>query len=156
MARRGLVFEGFFKVGGALTQFAQEPRVLHCDDRLCGEILQQRDLLIGERAYLSARDSERSYNNIVLEQRDCEVASGATEFDWRGSPPVSRSVHLVRRQIWGRDKLPCAHYATQRRIGTGSVRLTHKLCQRRRHIANCYCMEALAVIGPQTAGCRLA
>ena len=34
---------------GALAQFAQEPRVLHRDDRLRGEVLQQRDLLVGER-----------------------------------------------------------------------------------------------------------
>src|SRR5215470_14356967 len=30
-----------------LTRFRDQPRVLHCDNRLRGEILQQRDLLVG-------------------------------------------------------------------------------------------------------------
>jgi hypothetical protein len=35
----GLVFERFLKVTTTLAQFAQEPGVLHCDDRLGREIL---------------------------------------------------------------------------------------------------------------------
>ena len=35
---------------GALAQFAKEPRVLHRDDRLRREILQERDLFVGKRA----------------------------------------------------------------------------------------------------------
>jgi len=35
---------------GAGLQFAEQPRVLHRDDGLCREILQQRDLLVGERS----------------------------------------------------------------------------------------------------------
>src|SRR6516162_10081192 len=31
-----------------LARFGQKPRVLHCDHRLRREILQQRDLLVGE------------------------------------------------------------------------------------------------------------
>ena len=33
----------------AFAQFAQQPRVLHCNDGLGSEILQQRDLLVSER-----------------------------------------------------------------------------------------------------------
>ena len=50
VAGRGLVFERFFEIAGALAQFAEQPRVLHRDDRLRREVLQQRDLLVGERA----------------------------------------------------------------------------------------------------------
>src|SRR5207237_525808 len=39
---------------GALAQFAEEPRVLHGDDRLLREVLQQRDLLIAEWPHLLA------------------------------------------------------------------------------------------------------
>jgi hypothetical protein len=49
---RGLLFQ-------RLTGLGQEPRVLHCDDSLGGEILQQRDLLVGELAYLMPVDAER-------------------------------------------------------------------------------------------------
>jgi hypothetical protein len=31
---------------GTLAQFTQQPRILHCDDRLRDEILEQRDLLV--------------------------------------------------------------------------------------------------------------
>jgi len=39
IASRGLVFERFFEVRGTLTQFAEQPRVVHSDDRLRREIL---------------------------------------------------------------------------------------------------------------------
>ena len=41
---RGLLLQGFARLG-------QEPRVLHGDYRLRREIVQQRDLLVGEWAY---------------------------------------------------------------------------------------------------------
>ena len=39
-----------------LARLGDEPRVLHRDDRLRGEVLQQRDLLVGERPDLLAVD----------------------------------------------------------------------------------------------------
>ena len=59
VARRGLVFKRLFEVAGALAQFAEQPRVLHRDDRLRREVLQQRDLLVGERADLLAINGEQ-------------------------------------------------------------------------------------------------
>ena len=46
----GLLLQGFARLG-------DEPRILHRDDRLRREILQQRDLLVGERADLLAVDA---------------------------------------------------------------------------------------------------
>ena len=43
-----------------LARLGQEPRVLHCYDRLRREILQQRDLLFGERSDLSAVQDDGS------------------------------------------------------------------------------------------------
>ena len=43
------------KIAGALAQFAEQPRVLHRDDRLGGEVLQQRDLLVGKWPHFSGR-----------------------------------------------------------------------------------------------------
>ena len=40
----------------SLAGLGDEPRVFHCDDCLRGEILQQRDLLVGERAHLATED----------------------------------------------------------------------------------------------------
>ena len=39
-----------------LARLGDQPRVLHRDDRLRREILQQRDLLVGERPHLLAID----------------------------------------------------------------------------------------------------
>src|SRR5579863_1612556 len=49
VAGRSLVLERLLKITGARAQFAQKPRVLHGDHGLRGEILQQCDLLVGER-----------------------------------------------------------------------------------------------------------
>src|SRR5215469_4255986 len=48
IAGRGLVFERFFEVARARLQFAEQPRVLDCDDRLVGEGPHQLDLPLGE------------------------------------------------------------------------------------------------------------
>ena len=39
-----------------LARLGHQPRILHRDDRLRGEVLQQRDLLLGERPDLLAID----------------------------------------------------------------------------------------------------
>src|SRR5215471_3535672 len=44
---RGLLLQGFARLG-------DQPRVLHRNDRLCGEVLQQHDLLVGEWSDLAA------------------------------------------------------------------------------------------------------
>jgi len=51
LAGRGLVPERLFEIRSALAQFAQQPRILHRDDRLGSEILQKGDLFFRERAY---------------------------------------------------------------------------------------------------------
>src|SRR5207248_3959485 len=48
---RGLLFQ-------RLACLGNEPRVLHSDDRLGGEVLQQRDLVIRERSDFPAIDVE--------------------------------------------------------------------------------------------------
>ena len=49
----GLLLQGLARLG-------QEPRVLHRDDRLRGEILQQRDLFFGERPDLLSVERDRA------------------------------------------------------------------------------------------------
>jgi len=45
LSGRGLLFQCF-------VRFGQKPRVLHCDDRLGGEVFEQGDLFLGERSNL--------------------------------------------------------------------------------------------------------
>ena len=51
-----------------LARLGQKPRVLHRDDRLRGEILQQRDLLVGKRAHLATVDGKDPEDGVVLAQ----------------------------------------------------------------------------------------
>ena len=52
----------------SLARLGQQPRVLHRNDRLRREVLQQRDLLIGERPNLGPVDYERANERRVLPQ----------------------------------------------------------------------------------------
>src|SRR6266446_1475351 len=54
---------------GTLPQLAQQPRILHRDNRLRREILQQRDLFFGKRPDLLAIDTEYAEHRIVPAQR---------------------------------------------------------------------------------------
>ena len=63
------------------TQLAEQPRVLDGDDRLGGEVLDQLDLLVGERPDFLAVDVDRAYQFLVLEHRNDEKGPNAAEFD---------------------------------------------------------------------------
>ena len=51
-----------------LARLGDQPRVLHRDDRLRREVLQQRDLLVGERPHLLAIDGDDAEQRLVLAQ----------------------------------------------------------------------------------------
>ena len=69
-----------------LARLGDQPRVLHRDDRLRGEVLQQRDLLVGKRPHLPAVDDDRAEQACVLAQRNDQ--DGAC-------PPSSTSARAV-------------------------------------------------------------
>src|SRR5215471_14378465 len=75
---RGLLLQGFARLG-------QEPRILHCDDRLSSEILQQRDLFVRKRANFLAIDGHRAQYGIIFAQRDGKHASTAADIGKSGS-----------------------------------------------------------------------
>ena len=51
----------------------EESRVLHRDDRLRREILQKRDLLIGERPHFLAVCGENAEQRVVFPQRHYQL-----------------------------------------------------------------------------------
>src|SRR5260370_700397 len=65
---RGLLLERFARLG-------DEARVFHRDHRLRREVLQQRDLLVGEWPDLLAIHGDRSEQRIVLPQRHAQHGS---------------------------------------------------------------------------------
>ena len=58
---------GGFLLLQRLARLGDEPRVLHRDDRLRREVLQQRDLLIGERPNFSAINSKSAERDAVFD-----------------------------------------------------------------------------------------
>ena len=87
---------------GARPQFAEQPRVLHRDDRLRREILQQRDLLVGERPNLLAIGDYQAEQCVVLAQRHNQQRTNAISRPSRAVAGEIRSVRRVRRRsaIW--------------------------------------------------------
>jgi len=53
---------------GALTQFAQQPRVLYGDHRLGCEVLQQRDFFCEKRSGFFATGADRTQKYIIAAQ----------------------------------------------------------------------------------------
>ena len=65
------VLEGDAQFFLALADFVQQPRVLHRDYRLGGEVLQQRDLLVGEGSNLILSiNSDRAEKRGIFAQRN--------------------------------------------------------------------------------------
>jgi len=69
VAGRGLVFERFFEIAGAGLQFAEQPRILHRDDRLIGEGAHQFDLPLGERLDPIPPEIDRAEHLPLAHQR---------------------------------------------------------------------------------------
>ena len=65
------------------AQLVQQPRILDGDDRLGGEILQQRNLLVGERPYLLTIYGDCSNKCVFLEHRHNEKCSSTTAINKR-------------------------------------------------------------------------
>src|SRR5271166_3719796 len=71
---RSLLLQGLARLG-------HQPRILHRDDRLCGEVLQQRNLLVGEWAGFLTVNNEISEKCVVFSQRDGEQGATTTELN---------------------------------------------------------------------------
>src|SRR6516162_4112255 len=62
LGSRGLLFQ-------RLTRLGDEPRILYCDDSLRREVLQQRDLLVGERTDFPAVEMKDAKQRGVFAKR---------------------------------------------------------------------------------------
>ena len=66
---------------GAVAQLAEQAGVLHRDHRLGGEVLQQGDLPVGERAHFLAVDVNEAQHGVAFSQRHNQRGAGATQID---------------------------------------------------------------------------
>jgi hypothetical protein len=99
---------------GALTQFTQKPRVLHCDHGLRGEILQQRDLLVGKGPDFPAEHSDCAAQNVVLAQRHGHPAPHTARFH-HCAKCGGNTDRLIARRICEPNNLLAAHDPPRRR-----------------------------------------
>ena len=74
VGRRGLLLQRF-------AQLVEQARILDGDDGLRGEIGQQGDLFVGERAYLLAVDDQRTNCIFVPEQGGKNHSAGTPKLD---------------------------------------------------------------------------
>ena len=92
LSSRGLLLQSF-------ARFSDEPRVLDRDDRLHGEVLQQRDLLFCEGADLLPVNREVAEHHLIFKQRHAKRTSRTTEIDDRASVWLACSIGLRIRHI---------------------------------------------------------
>src|SRR5215469_416940 len=145
---RGLLLQG-------LARLFDESRVLHCDDRLRGKVLQQRSLLVSEWTNYLPVDSEVAKQSVVFAQRDDHPAPHTALFH-QCAESGGNADSLLARRICEPNNILAAHYPPRRRgimsrcprtIIPGPIgKLRVALCSDE--------MEALAVPGSEKAkGC---
>jgi hypothetical protein len=62
-----------------VSRLGQQPRILHRDDSLRREVLQQRYLFISERSYFPAIDRDKTEQTIVFTERHGNVAANTAD-----------------------------------------------------------------------------
>ena len=110
-----------------LPQFIEQPRVLDGDDGLSGEVLHQRDLLVGERPNFLAVDDDGADQFIILEHRERRAT-----FARRPSLCGRRNQRAFRATLFSHigDVLTsfCRHDAIERRPGgAGTIQRSQPL-----------------------------
>src|SRR6516164_10750765 len=117
---RSLLFERLARLG-------QQPRILHRDDRLSGEVLQQRNLLVGKRPYLLAVDRERPDYGIVLAQRYNQAGTGTANINHSAVHGVfSASISLIVLHVRKVDDTFSMEHSL---LSAARARLVRRRCQ---------------------------
>src|SRR5262249_24921988 len=96
---RGLLLQCLGEIVGALAQFVKQAGVLVGDHGLAGEILDQLDLLVGERLSLLAIDIDSADQTVLLQHRHREDGAIAPELDAHDESRIALDVGLLRRNV---------------------------------------------------------
>ena len=103
VAGRGLDDLQYLRGRGLLLQrfarLSQEPRIFHRDDRLRGEVLQQRDLLVGKCADFLTVDNERPEERVIPSQRHGKHRTPTAQLYKCSTNRITGSVGIVVRDI---------------------------------------------------------
>src|SRR6516162_9997199 len=96
LRRRGLLFQSLARLG-------DQPRIFHCNDRLRGKVLQQRDLLFGKRTHFLPVDDEVTNKRTVLAQRHRQQSAAAAQLYKSAADRIAGPVGFVLRYICNVD-----------------------------------------------------
>src|SRR6516164_502030 len=95
-----------------LARFRDKPRILHCDDRLCGKVLQQRNLLVGKRSHLLTEDAERANESTLFAQ--CHGEDTAVPITIHQlSEFRARAISVAFKNVFSEDNVLAANYRIQ-------------------------------------------
>ena len=82
-----------------LARLVHQPRILHRDDRLRREILQQRDLFIGESPHLASCDHKGAQRRGIFYQGDKNNGVYIPDFDCRNRGGIAVFVKVGHGHI---------------------------------------------------------
>ena len=102
----GKVSSALAEVVSALTQFVQQPRIFNGDDGLSGEVVDQFDLLVGERPNPLSKNDESADKLVLLEQGHGDESSSASEFDGGDAQWLALPVTSLCGDVENMDRLP--------------------------------------------------
>src|SRR5262249_21342530 len=91
------------------AQLVEQARVLDRDDGLVGEVLDQLDLLVSERAHLLAIDTDATNQVVVLEHGNAQYGPKTGYFDARDDDRIAIDVALVQRYVGGMNRALCCN-----------------------------------------------
>src|SRR6516165_5644249 len=105
------------------AQFVEQAGVLDGDDSLRGEVLDQLDLLIGERPNYLSVDAEETDHLVFLQHGHPENGSLTTELDCGNGLGNAFQVRLLDREIGNMD-----HLSRLKHAGYGTVSSSPQGC----------------------------
>jgi hypothetical protein len=99
-----------------LPQLVEQPRVLDGDHGLGGEILDQLDLLVGERAHLLTIDGDNTDELLLLQHRHSGYRADASDVSTRDHQWVAVEVASRFTHVGYLDRFPGLGDAAQRGV----------------------------------------
>src|SRR5262249_57149746 len=90
---RGLLLQRLAQIVRTLAQLVQQAGVLDGDHGLCGEVLHESNLPVGECSNILAVDRQSSEQQVILAQRDPKHGLGPAELD-KGAAQRTGTVKL--------------------------------------------------------------
>jgi len=140
----------------ALADFFEQARVVHRDDGLCREVLQEIDLFFAERPHLSSVDRDEASHRFILEQRHDQQCSGTAQLDHRSLMGISRAIGIRVHNIGELDDLLSLQQAGDPGPRSIDLRALPSEFGEWRGAPDRCGMKALAVIGCEMPEARLA